>query len=53
MVTGVFLKKVKEKTYQCFNKGSSTFFTLIQCVHISHLLEQINYSYGNVCGKNM
>ena len=50
--TPVFLKKIQEKTYKCINKGSSTFFTLIQCVHISHLLKQINDGYGNVCGKN-
>ena len=50
--TPVFLKKIQEETYKCINKGSSTFLTLIQCVHISHLLKQINDGYGNVCGKN-
>ena len=50
--TPIFLKKIQEETYKCINKGSSTFFTLIQCVHISHLLKQINDGYGNVCGKN-
>ena len=50
--TPIFLYKIQEETYKCINKGSSAFFTLIQCVHISHLLKQINDGYGNVCEKN-